>query len=62
MSAPVKAFGREAARIPNVGASTAIRWMGRWRATARVDAKQRANADADHVRNAVGGGFGELNG
>jgi transposase len=30
---------REAARILNVGASTAIRWMERWRTTGRVDAK-----------------------
>jgi transposase len=30
---------REAARILNLGASTAIRWIDRWRQTGRVDAK-----------------------
>src|SRR5262245_59599844 len=30
---------REAARILNLGASTAIRWIDRWRKTGRVDAK-----------------------
>ena len=30
---------REAARVLNVGASTAIRWIERWTTTGRVDAK-----------------------
>ena len=30
---------REAARLLNVGASTAIRWIDRWRTTGSVDAK-----------------------
>jgi transposase len=30
---------REAARILGVGASTAIRWMDRWRTTGSIDAK-----------------------
>ena len=30
---------REAARILNLGASTAIRWMDRWRKTGSVEAK-----------------------
>jgi transposase len=30
---------REAARILNLGASTAIRWIDRWRKTGHVDAK-----------------------
>src|SRR2546422_263357 len=30
---------REAARVLNIGASTAIRWIERWTTTGRVDAK-----------------------